>query len=112
MTLEEMKNMDIRTVDRDSLVDIRDVKIDTSLPISERIKSYVQQIKNPYMFKVGDVVVRVSYKENAPTLQELFCDMVASECNIPVTEREAFYANCRKNIQAKEDEWRRTHEVE
>ena len=39
-----------------SLVDIRDVKIDKSLPTEERIKSYVEQIKNPYKFKVGDVI--------------------------------------------------------
>ena len=37
----------------DSLVDIRDVKIDRSQPVEERMKSYVEQIKNPYLFKVG-----------------------------------------------------------
>ena len=34
-------------------MDIRDVKIDRSLPVEERMKSYVEQIKNPYLFKVG-----------------------------------------------------------
>lgn len=58
-------------IDIDSLVDIRDVKIDTSLPVSERIKSYIEQVKNPYYFRVGDVVVHVSYAENGPSLQEL-----------------------------------------
>jgi len=43
------------------LVDIRDVKIDRTLPVEERMISYVQQIKNPYMFKVSDTVARVSY---------------------------------------------------
>ena len=37
----------------ESLVDIRDVKIDRSKPVEERMKSYVEQIKNPYLFKVG-----------------------------------------------------------
>ena len=45
----------------DSLVDIRDVKIDRSMSVEDRMKSYVEQIKNPYMFKVGNTVVRVSY---------------------------------------------------
>ena len=58
-------------IDTDSLVDIRDVKIDTSLPVSERVKSYIEQVKNPYYFRVGDVVVHVSYAENGPSLQEL-----------------------------------------
>ena len=58
-------------IDINSLVDIRDVKIDTSLPIPERIKSYIEQVQNPYYFRVGDVVVHVSYAENGPSLQEL-----------------------------------------
>ena len=53
MTLEEMKSVDLRTVDREELVDIRDVHIDRSLPIEERIRSFVEQIKNPYCFKCG-----------------------------------------------------------
>ena len=44
----------------ESLVDIRDVKIDRSKPVEERMKSYVEQIKNPYLFKVGNTIVRVS----------------------------------------------------
>lgn len=32
----------------EQLVDIRDVKIDRSLPSEERIKSFIEQIKNPY----------------------------------------------------------------
>ena len=60
----------------DELVDIRDVKIDRTLPVEERIISYVQQIKNPYMFKVGNTVVRVSYTENGPSLQELVEQML------------------------------------
>ena len=60
----------------DSLVDIRDVKIDRSHPVEERMKSYVEQIKNPYMFKVGNTIVRVSYKEDGPSFQEVFNQML------------------------------------
>ena len=55
----------------DELVDIRNVKIDKALPVEERVISYVKQIKSPYMFKVGDAVVRVSYKADGPSLQEV-----------------------------------------
>jgi len=60
----------------DELVDIRDVKIDRTLPVEERMISYVQQIRNPYMFKVGNTVVRVSYTEGGPSLQELVEQML------------------------------------
>ena len=62
----------------DSLVDIRDVEIDKTLPIEERMKSYVEQIKNPYMFKVGETIVRVSYANTQETLNDNFVNLLAS----------------------------------
>lgn len=61
-----------------SLVDIRDVKIDKDLPSEERIKSYVQQIKNPYQFKVGDVIVKVSFSGKETTISDNFINMIAN----------------------------------
>ena len=61
-----------------TLVDIRDVKIDRSLPIEERVKSYVEQVKNPYLFKVGNTVVRVSYADTNRTMNDNFVNMIAS----------------------------------
>ena len=60
------------------LVDIRDVVIDKSLPLEERVRSYVEQIKDPYCFKVGDVVVRVSYADKGKSLTDSFTSMIAS----------------------------------
>ena len=62
----------------DSLVDIRDVKIDRSQPVEERMKSYVDQIKNPYLFKVGNTVVRVSYANTQATINDNFVNLLAS----------------------------------
>ncbi len=62
----------------DSLVDIRDVKIDRSVSVEERMKSYVEQIKNPYMFKVGSTVVRVSYANTQATINDNFVNLLAS----------------------------------
>ena len=59
------------------LVDIRDVNIDTSLPVEERIRSYIEQVKDPYCFRVGDVKVRVSFSDTDRTLTDNFCDMLA-----------------------------------
>ena len=61
MTLEDMKAVDIHTVDRDTLVNIRDVSIDPSLSREERMRSFLEQIKNPYVFKCGNVVVKTTF---------------------------------------------------
>jgi len=78
----EVKNLseNINNTDNvlSSLVDIRDVKIDKSLPTEERIKSYVEQIKNPYKFKVGDVIVKVSFFGNENTISDNFVNMIAN----------------------------------
>ncbi len=40
------------------LVDIETVHIDTNLSKEERIKSFLEQIKNPYCFKCKGVTVK------------------------------------------------------
>ena len=70
MKLEEMKNLDIRTVDPQSLVDRRMVRINKDLPQKERLKQYFEQIKNPYCYLDGDVVVKVSFTDESVTLEE------------------------------------------
>ena len=62
---------------RESLVDIRDVKLDSSMEQADRVRSFIQQVKNPYRFKVGDVVVNVAYTNGGATLNECFADMLS-----------------------------------
>ena len=62
----------------EQLVDIRDVKIDRSLPSEERIKSFVEQIRDPYQFKIGSTVVHVAFANTQNTLTDNFINMVAS----------------------------------
>ena len=50
------------------LADIRDVEIDPSLPQEERMKSYLRQIKNPHLYRCGDMIVRVSFANTGATL--------------------------------------------
>lgn len=73
-----MENERTRKELLDSLVDIRDVKIDRSMSVEDRMKSYVEQIKNPYMFKVGNTLVRVSYANTQATINDNFVNLLAS----------------------------------
>ena len=34
------------------------------------IKSYIKQVKNPYLFKVGDTAVRIRFTESGPSFEE------------------------------------------
>lgn len=64
------QNVDIRTVDRNTLVDINDVKIDKKLPREQRLEDYVHQIGNPYCYKCGEAIVKISFSETTATLED------------------------------------------
>ena len=72
MGFEEMKTIDVRTVDPETLVDVTGIVIDESLSEEERKAEYLRQVKNPYCFRVGDVVVKNVYSNDGVTLQERF----------------------------------------
>ena len=59
--LDRLRNVDVRTVDRETLVDIDGVIIRDDLPTEERIMDFVQQIGNPYCFRYNGIVVKVSF---------------------------------------------------
>lgn len=76
--IEALKNVDLKTVDPESLVDIRDVHIDESLPKKERMKEFVRQIRNPYCYRIGDMVVKNVYSTDGISLRERFEQYVRS----------------------------------
>lgn len=59
--LDRLRNVDIRTVDPETLIDMDGVKIRDDLPTEERIMDFVQQIGNPYCFRYNGIVVKVSF---------------------------------------------------
>lgn len=68
--LLDMKNIDIRTVDRSTLVQRASVEIDSNASREERIINYIEKIKNPYCYLDGKNVVKISYTEGDRTLEE------------------------------------------
>lgn len=71
-------NVDIKTVDRNTLKDINDVRIDPSLNKEERMQSYVDQIGNPYCYLDNNVVVKISYSETDATLEDRLRSYICS----------------------------------
>ncbi len=70
MTLDEMRAVDPRTVDKATLVDRNTVNIDPKLEGKDRIREYVRQIKNPYCYLDGGTVVKISFAETDRTLED------------------------------------------
>lgn len=77
--LEEMKNVDVRTVEKSTLVDIATVVIDPSLPPVERIVDYIRQIKNPYCYLDHGIAVKVSFAGKR-SLEDALCHYIRTVC--------------------------------
>ena len=52
------------------MVDISEIKIDADKPVGKKIKQFLKEIGDPYIFKVGQTKVRILFSAGAPTLQE------------------------------------------
>lgn len=74
--VDALHEVDIRTVDKDVLTDIREVGIDRSLPLDDRKKTYLEAVGNPYAVRVGDVKIRVRFAENGVSFEEAFENML------------------------------------
>jgi hypothetical protein len=70
INLEDLKSVDIRTIDPNDLVNIEDMKINQDIPKRERILEFIKQIKNPYCFRCGKVIVKVSFSNTEVTLED------------------------------------------
>lgn len=78
MSMSKSTEIDVKSVDRATLRDISEVKIDTTLTRQERVKSYVEQIGNPYCYLDGDIVVSIGYADTSVSLQDRLKSYVCS----------------------------------
>ena len=68
-SLKNMEETDIRKVQKESLVDIKNVVIDKTKKRTERISDYVRQIKNPYCFVCEGIIVKINFEQTEDTLE-------------------------------------------
>lgn len=78
-TINAMRDVDIRMVDPDSLRDIRDVHVRTELPKRERMMDFIRQIGNPYCYRHGKYVVKISFTDTKVTLEERMLSYLRSK---------------------------------
>jgi len=75
-TLEDMRNVDMRTVDKSELVDIDNVKININDKPEKKMQDYIDQIKNPYCFLCNGYAVKLAFADNNRTIEECFTEAI------------------------------------
>ena len=68
--LDAMETVDVRTVDINTLTDIRDIKIDTKLPVEKKLALFAEQTNNLFIHRIGDYVVKVRFQKEGPTIDD------------------------------------------
>ena len=76
--LDALKNVDIRTVDKSTLTDIRSIKINLNDSPEKKMKDYIDQIKNPYCFLCNGYAVKVEFADTDRTIEDCFSDYIES----------------------------------
>lgn len=61
--LREMQKMDIMDLDRAQLTNVEDIVIDTEKCVESRIRSFMEQTKNPFAQNVGEYILQVGFME-------------------------------------------------
>jgi hypothetical protein len=70
MSVEAMKNVNPKTVDRSKLIQRSSVRLDPAAPREERLRDFIQQIKNPYCYLDGKTVVKISFSSTDATMED------------------------------------------
>lgn len=78
--LNLLKEANIEECDPDQLVDLRSVSIDREKSVPDRVRSFVEQVKNPYLFKVDDITVKVEFS-SGKRLEDALLSFLLAEKN-------------------------------
>ena len=70
ISVEAMKSVNPKTVDRSNLVQRSSVRLDPAAPREERLRDFIQQIKNPYCYLDGKTVVKISFSRTDTTMED------------------------------------------
>lgn len=74
-----MQAVSLKDIEIHELKDIQNVEIHTELPKKERVMDVIGQIGNPYCYRHGDYVVKVSFADTDVTLEERIISYMRSE---------------------------------
>lgn len=81
--LEELKKVDITTVNPEQLVDIETIKL-KGKKTEDKIVEYVDKIRNPYCFLCNGYVVKIGFADSDITLTDRLQDYISKAAAINI----------------------------
>lgn len=74
--LERCRNISLDEVNIDEVDEITEIKIDKRKSSNERILDFLNKVKNPYIFKVNEKLVRIRFSETNKTADDCLTDVL------------------------------------
>lgn len=82
--LEHLSNIDIRTINTNTLKEITEISIDKDATIEEKIEQFFGYIENPYCFLVGGTPVQIAYNDHNYTLDKRLYNYMKDKENLDI----------------------------
>ena len=70
MSAEAMKSINLKTVDRSTLVQRDSIRLEPTDPQNDRLRDFIRQIKNPYCYLDGKTIVKITFAKTDITLED------------------------------------------
>ena len=72
------KDIPLSKINPDDVVDIKDIKIYKRKSSNERILDFLNDVENPYVFKIKGRLVKMSFKENGMEAEDCLTNCIKS----------------------------------
>lgn len=71
----------VADIDKTTLTDISEIKIDTTKPVKERIESFIAKTKNPYCLIIEGCIVKTTFSDNDVSITERLSNGILNNKN-------------------------------
>ena len=77
--LQRMKAIPIMNINADDVSEYHEIHIDKNADPEHRVMSLIEQTGNPYVYRDGDALVKVSFAKTGKTLQSCLEEYLTAE---------------------------------
>lgn len=74
--LEKCKNLSLKDVNIDEVDEITDIKVNKRKSRNERILDFLNEVKNPYIFKMNGRLIQIAFADTDRTAEECLTNVI------------------------------------
>lgn len=77
--LRNMRNSSVKSINADDVREYSEISVDMNSDPQSRVLALIEQTGNPYVYRDGGVLIKLSFSESGRTLQSCLEDYLTSE---------------------------------